>query len=62
MDRSGTGSRRRGTPSISQMLRLTDHYRQAGAVDALSNASLMEVESVTLSLFFFFFFSLEFLS
>ncbi|KAB1222471.1 hypothetical protein CJ030_MR2G027661 [Morella rubra] len=45
MDRSGTGSRRRGTPSISQMLRLTDHYRQAGAVDALSNASLMEIES-----------------
>ncbi|GMY25315.1 golgin family A protein [Fagus crenata] len=44
MDRSGTGSRRRGTPSISQRLRLTDHHH-VGAVDALSNASLMEIET-----------------
>lgn len=46
MDRSGTGSRRRGTPSVSrsQRLRLTDHYR-VGPVDAMSNASLMEIES-----------------
>ncbi|KAK9985890.1 hypothetical protein SO802_030841 [Lithocarpus litseifolius] len=42
MDRSGTGSRRRQTPSISQRLRLTDHHH---GVDALSNASLMEIET-----------------
>lgn len=47
MDRSGTGSRRRGTPSvsISQRLRLTDHHH-VGPIDALSNASLMEVRSI----------------
>ncbi|KAG2683034.1 hypothetical protein I3760_10G013100 [Carya illinoinensis] len=44
MDRSGTGSRRRGTPSVSQRLRLSDH-NHVRAVDALSNASLMEIES-----------------
>lgn len=44
MDRSGTGSRRRGTPSISQRLRLSDQ-NNVRAVDALSNASLMEIES-----------------
>ncbi|KAK4272702.1 hypothetical protein QN277_021220 [Acacia crassicarpa] len=43
MDRSGTGSRHRRTPSISQRLRLTDH--QVGPLDSLSNASLMEVET-----------------
>ena len=37
MDRSGTGSHWRQTPSISQRLRLTDHRH---GVDALSNASL----------------------
>lgn len=41
MDRSGTGSRHRRTPSISHRLRLTDH--QVGPLDSLSNASLMEV-------------------
>ncbi|KAF7804262.1 Momilactone A synthase [Senna tora] len=43
MDRSGTGSRHRRTPSISQRLRLTDH--QVGPLDSLSNASLMEIET-----------------
>ncbi|XP_024928818.3 uncharacterized protein At5g41620 isoform X1 [Ziziphus jujuba] len=43
MDRSGTGSRMRRTPSVSHRLRLTEHH--AGVLDSLSNASLMEVET-----------------
>ncbi|XP_002530519.2 uncharacterized protein At5g41620 [Ricinus communis] len=42
MDRSGTGSRRRSS-SISQRLRLTDY--NVGAFDAISNASLLEIET-----------------
>lgn len=41
MDRSGTGSRMRRTPSISQKLMSAD--RNIGAVDSISNASFMEV-------------------
>ncbi|EXB54616.1 hypothetical protein L484_019188 [Morus notabilis] len=43
MDRSGTGSRQRRTPSVSHRLRLTE--RHIGGLDSLSNASLMEVET-----------------
>lgn len=43
MDRSGTGSRRRRTPSISQKLMSAD--RNLGALDSISNASFMEVET-----------------
>lgn len=43
MDRSGTGSRRRRTPSISQGLRLAEH--QIGPFDSISHASLMEIET-----------------
>ena len=41
MDRSGTGSRHRRTPSISHRPRLSEHH--VGPLDSLSNASLMEV-------------------
>ncbi|KAJ6749995.1 hypothetical protein OIU85_000605 [Salix viminalis] len=43
IDRSGTGSRHRRTPSISQRLRLMD--QSIGAFDSVSNASLMEIET-----------------
>ncbi|KAK6139879.1 hypothetical protein DH2020_026393 [Rehmannia glutinosa] len=43
MDRSGTGSRRRGTPSISQ--RLLSAEQNVGVIDSISNASLMEIET-----------------
>ncbi|XP_062112661.1 uncharacterized protein At5g41620 [Humulus lupulus] len=43
IDRSGTGSRQRRTPSVSHRLRLTE--RHAGGLDSHSNASLMEVET-----------------
>lgn len=43
MDRSGTGSRRRRTPSISQKLMSAD--RNVGAIDCISNASFMEIET-----------------
>ncbi|PON82905.1 golgin family A protein [Trema orientale] len=43
VDRSGTGSRQRRTPSVSHRLRLTE--RHAGGLDSLSNASLMEIET-----------------
>ncbi|KAJ7976176.1 Golgin family A protein [Quillaja saponaria] len=43
MDRSGTGSHRRRTPSVSQRLKLTDHH--VGALDSRSTASLMEIET-----------------
>ncbi|KAJ4971216.1 hypothetical protein NE237_004315 [Protea cynaroides] len=43
MDRSGTGSLRRRSSTISQRLRLTDH--NVGCLDSLSNASLMEIET-----------------
>ncbi|XP_044507539.1 uncharacterized protein At5g41620-like [Mangifera indica] len=43
MDRSGTGSRHRRGSSISQMLRLMEHNGRA--VDSVSNASLMEIET-----------------
>uniref|UniRef100_A0A803QLB7 Uncharacterized protein n=1 Tax=Cannabis sativa TaxID=3483 RepID=A0A803QLB7_CANSA len=43
IDRSGTGSRHRRTPSVSHRLRVTE--RHAGGLDSLSNASLMEVET-----------------
>lgn len=45
MDRSGTGSRMRRTPSVSHRLRLTEDH--AGVLDSLSNASLMEVQNVS---------------
>lgn len=41
MDRSGTGSRMRRTPSVSRRLRVTEN--PVGVLDTLSNASLMEV-------------------
>ncbi|KAI4348923.1 hypothetical protein L6164_009586 [Bauhinia variegata] len=41
VDRSGTGSRHRRTPSISQRPRFADHH--VGALDSISNASFMEV-------------------
>ncbi|KAK6147288.1 hypothetical protein DH2020_018200 [Rehmannia glutinosa] len=40
VDRSGTGSRRKGTPSISQRLMSAD--QNVGVIDSISNASLME--------------------
>ncbi|KAK6147248.1 hypothetical protein DH2020_018160 [Rehmannia glutinosa] len=43
MDRSGTGSRRRGTPSISQRLMSAD--QNVGVIDSISIASLMEIET-----------------
>ncbi|KAE9590807.1 hypothetical protein Lal_00023410 [Lupinus albus] len=43
MDRSGTGSRHRRTPSISQRPRLSEHH--VGPLDSLSNASIMEIET-----------------
>ncbi|XP_019425234.1 PREDICTED: uncharacterized protein At5g41620 [Lupinus angustifolius] len=43
MDRSGTGSRHRRTPSISQRPRLPEHH--VGPLDSLSNASVMEIET-----------------
>ncbi|KAI3471902.1 hypothetical protein Pfo_028590 [Paulownia fortunei] len=43
MDRSGTGSRRRRTPSISQRLMSAD--QNVGVIDSISNASLMEIET-----------------
>lgn len=43
MDRSGTGSRQRRTPSISQKLMSAD--RNIGAIDSLSNTSFMEIET-----------------
>ncbi|KAH6762164.1 golgin family A protein [Perilla frutescens var. hirtella] len=43
MDRSGTGSRHRRTPSISQKLMSAD--RNTGAIDSISNASFMEIET-----------------
>ncbi|KAB5519711.1 hypothetical protein DKX38_024030 [Salix brachista] len=43
IDRSGSGSRHRRTPSISQRLRLMD--QSIGAFDSVSNASLMEIET-----------------
>ncbi|KAA0043849.1 hypothetical protein IC582_009253 [Cucumis melo] len=42
-DRSGTGSRCRRTPSMSQRLKLADHG--VGVLDSVSNASLMEIET-----------------
>ncbi|KAK6942564.1 hypothetical protein RJ641_027941 [Dillenia turbinata] len=43
MDRSGTGSRYRRTPSVSQTRRLGDY--SVGVLDSVSNGSLMEVET-----------------
>ncbi|KZV17957.1 hypothetical protein F511_42011 [Dorcoceras hygrometricum] len=43
MDRSGTGSHQRRTPSISQRLRSSD--QNVGALDSISNASFMEIET-----------------
>ncbi|MED6172322.1 hypothetical protein PIB30_049048 [Stylosanthes scabra] len=44
MDRSGTGSRHRRTPSVSHRPpRLSEHH--VGPLDSLSNASLMEIET-----------------
>ncbi|XP_011094278.1 uncharacterized protein At5g41620 [Sesamum indicum] len=43
MDRSGTGSRRRRTPSISQ--RLTSADQNLGVLDSISHASFMEIET-----------------
>ncbi|XP_014496268.1 uncharacterized protein At5g41620 [Vigna radiata var. radiata] len=43
MDRSGTGSRQRRTPSVSHRPRITEHH--VGPLDSLSNASLMEIET-----------------
>ncbi|XP_061355175.1 uncharacterized protein LOC133299705 isoform X2 [Gastrolobium bilobum] len=43
MDRSGTGSRHRRTPSISHRPRLTEHH--VGPLDSLSNVSHMETET-----------------
>ncbi|KAJ0088965.1 hypothetical protein Patl1_32645 [Pistacia atlantica] len=43
MDRSGTGSRHRRGSSISQMLRFMEHNGRA--LDSVSNASLMEIET-----------------
>ncbi|KAL2953755.1 hypothetical protein AAZX31_19G183900 [Glycine max] len=43
MDRSGTGSRQKRTPSISHRARITEHH--VGPLDSLSNASLMEIET-----------------
>ncbi|KAI4300526.1 hypothetical protein L6164_033895 [Bauhinia variegata] len=43
MDRSGTGSHHTRTPSISQRSRLADHH--VGALDSISNASFMEIET-----------------
>lgn len=42
MDRSGTGSRMRRTPSVSRRLRVTES--PIGVLDLPSNASLMEVQ------------------
>ena len=44
MDRSGTGSRQKRTPSISHRARITEHH--VGPLDSLSNASLMEVSNL----------------
>lgn len=41
MDRSGTGSRHKRTPSVSYRARISEHH--VGPLDSLSNASLMEV-------------------
>ncbi|KAL0410155.1 UNVERIFIED_CONTAM: hypothetical protein Slati_3605200 [Sesamum latifolium] len=43
MDRSGTGSRRRRTSSISQ--RLTSADQNLGVLDSISHASFMEIET-----------------
>lgn len=43
MDRSGTGSHQKGTPIISQRLRSVD--QNVGALDSISNASFMEIET-----------------
>ncbi|KAL3536066.1 hypothetical protein ACH5RR_004527 [Cinchona calisaya] len=43
MDRSGTGSYQRRSSSVSQRIRTLDH--NAGVLDSLSNASLMEIET-----------------
>ncbi|KAK7396728.1 hypothetical protein VNO78_17886 [Psophocarpus tetragonolobus] len=43
MDRSGTGSRQKRTPSISHRARITEHH--LGPFDSLSNVSLMEIET-----------------
>ncbi|KAG5055731.1 hypothetical protein JHK85_008241 [Glycine max] len=43
LDRSGTGSRQKRTPSISQGARITEHH--VGPLDSLSNVSLMEIET-----------------
>lgn len=46
-DRSGTGSRRRRTSSMSQRLRVTD--QNVAMLDSVSNASFMEIETRSLA-------------
>lgn len=50
MVRSGTGSHRRRTPSISQKLMFAD--QNVGVNDSVSNASFMEVKKEGLDSFY----------
>ncbi|KAL2345264.1 hypothetical protein Fmac_006549 [Flemingia macrophylla] len=43
MDRSGTGSRQKRTPSVSHIQRIAEHH--VGPLDSLSNVSFMEIET-----------------
>lgn len=43
MDRSGTGSRQKRTPSVSHRGKISEHH--VGPLDSLSNASFMEIET-----------------